>query len=144
MKNNISDERIDSENQKVNSHTTTILFLGLILDLIYKLVILKNPVSDYIDLGIILLIASLFNIIQCARLGLFNYTLNLKTSNKKKVLSLLAFSLVATFLFLLFQVISGQLVYINLKFIFQAIIFFIIIFLFQYLITIFSNKKNKD
>ena len=64
--------------------------------------------------------------------------------NKKHVLSLLAFSLAATLLFLFFQFISGQLTHINLTIIFQATIFFIVILLLEYLITIFINKKNKD
>lgn len=71
MKKYITDERINQEKLRVDSIAFKILFFSLIVDVFFRILILKENFNNLFDITTIILILSLYILIEYSRKGLF-------------------------------------------------------------------------
>jgi len=78
MKKQIRDERIIQEAYKQNSLGFTILYFGLLLDLLYRQFVLQQPIARYWDLALLFFGVSFILAAKRIRSGLLTNKINFK------------------------------------------------------------------
>jgi ABC-type Fe3+-siderophore transport system permease subunit len=135
MKKQIKDERIIKETRKQNNLGFTILYFGLLLALVYRQFIIKEPISDYWDLALLFFGVTFYLATKRVSSGLLTNTLNWK--------KIIPTSIIATVVFLIINSFNNQ-----YRSIFEAIIsgviFLVLFYGLNLLMHYFSSKKNDD
>ena len=135
MKKRIQDERILQEIHKQNSLGFTILYFGVLLDLLYRQFILQEPVSSYWDIAVLFFGVSFFLAAKRVSSGLL--------ANRPNLKSILPASIVAT---VVVTIVNYW--YLNttapLELIISGIIFFVGFYAINYLMRSISDKKNEQ
>jgi cation transport ATPase len=135
MKRQIHDERIIQEARKQNSLGFTILYFGLLLDLLYRQFILQETISRYWDLALLFFGVTFIMAAKRVSSGLLTNKLNLKRYVPSAIIAAFVFSIVN---FLWFgNKSTAELIISGIIFLFG---FYGINLLMQY----FSSKKNDD
>ncbi|MFT8311592.1 MAG: DUF6773 family protein [Sporolactobacillus sp.] len=137
----LTDERIVMEKRKINSAASAILSLGVVGDIIYK-VLTKQPYQSYTFEIIIVLIAGLFILFEGTRKGVINTANNKKEEKQLKFKYLFTNTLLA----LTFggaDLLTGQAKSVTDK---TYLAIGVVVFIFiGYLIDLFLMKKaNRD
>jgi len=135
MKKQVQDERIIEESRKQNSLGFTILYFGLLLDLLYRQFILMQPISEYWDLALLFFGTAFYLTAKRVGSGLYASNVNLK--------SIILGSVVATI------VNSGvNYWYLGntelLELLIGGVTFFVCFISITLLMQYFSQKKNKE
>jgi hypothetical protein len=94
MKRQIQDERIIQEALKQNSLGFTILYFGVLLDLLYRQFILQEPVSGYWDLALLFFGVTFYLAAKRVSSGLLTNKLNLKSIVPPTIAATAAFFIV--------------------------------------------------
>jgi hypothetical protein len=94
MKRQIQDERIIQEALKQNSLGFTILYFGVLLDLLYRQFILQEPVSGYWDLALLFFGVTFYLAAKRVSSGLLTNKLNLKSIVPPAIAATAAFFIV--------------------------------------------------
>lgn len=135
MKNQIQDERIIGEARKQNSLGFTILYFGLLLDLLYRQFILQEDISRYWDIALLFFGTSFFLAAKRVNSGLLTNKLNLKRIVPSSIVSTLVF-LAVSFWWL------GNKTPFELTI--SGIIFFIGFYAINFIMQYISRKRNDD
>lgn len=135
MKNQIQDERIIQEARKQNSFGFTILYFGLLLDLLYRQFILLEPIFRYWDLALLFFGVTFYLAAKRVSSGLLTNNFNLRRIVPSSIIAVVVF-LIVNFWWLdnknpLGLIISG-------------IIFFVGFYAINLLMQYLSCKKNDD
>jgi hypothetical protein len=135
MKNKIQDERIIQEARKQNSFGFTILYFGVLLDLLYRQFILLEPISRYWDIALLFFGVTFYLAFKRVSSGLLTNRVNLS--------HIIPSSIVATVVFLIvsFWWLDKKA---PLELIISGIIFFVGYYAINLLMQYFSRKKNDD
>lgn len=135
MKRQIHDERIIEEARKQNSLGFTILYFGLLLDLLYRQFILQEPISRYWDLALLFFGVTFIMAAKRVSSGLLTNKINLKRYVPSAIIAAFVFSIVN---FLWFGNKSTA------ELIISGIIFLFGFYGINLLMEYFSSKKNDD
>jgi asparagine N-glycosylation enzyme membrane subunit Stt3 len=135
MKRKIQDERIIQEARKQNSLGFTILYFGVLLDLLYRQFILQEPVSRYWDLALLFFGVTFILAVKRVSSGLLTNKLNLRRNVLSSIIAAVVFSI-----FNFWWVGNKSAVELIISGIIFCIGFYGINLLMQY----FSSKKNDD
>lgn len=134
----IQDERITQEARKQNSIGFTILYYGILIDILYRQFILKQPVASYWDLALLFFGVTLF--IAAKRIGSGLLTSQSKNNPIRVVLpSSIAAAL--AFTGVNYWWLGNKS---TLELITGGLVFFAGFFLVNILMRKISNKKNED
>ncbi len=136
MKKQIQDERVIQEARKQNSLGFTILYYGLLLDLLYRQFILQDPISRYWDLALLFFGVTFYLVGKRINSGLF-------TSSPKSKSTVLLSASVATVVFLATNYWWLEHTF-SVELIIGGIIFFVVFNAMQLLMQYISNKKNDE
>ena len=135
MKRQIQDERIIQEARKQHSLGFTILYFGVLLDLLYRQFILQEPISRYWDLALLFFGVTFILAAKRVRSDLLTDKLNLRRSVPSSIVAAVVFSIVN------FWLVSNKS---PIELIISGIIFFIGFYGINLLMQLFSSKKNDD
>lgn len=94
MKKRIQDERIIGEARKQNSLGFTILYFGVLLDLLYRQFILQQPISSYWDLALLFFGVTFYLAAKRISSGLLVNKPNLKSIMPPSIVAAVVFSIV--------------------------------------------------
>jgi len=94
MKKQIQDERIIQEARKQNSLGFTILYFGVLLDLLYRQFILQEPISRYWDLALLFFGVTFYLAAKRVSSGLLVNKPNLKSIIPSSIVASVVFSIV--------------------------------------------------
>jgi len=94
MKKQIQDERIIQEARKQNSLGFTILYFGVLLDLLYRQFILQEPISRYWDLALLFFGVTFYLAAKRVSSGLLANKPNLKPIVPSSIVAAVVFSIV--------------------------------------------------
>jgi len=135
MKKQIQDERIIQEARKQNSLGFSILYFGVLLDLLYRQFILQEPISRYWDLALLFFGVSFYLAAERVSSGLLTNKLNLRSIVPSSIVA------AAVFLIVNFWWLGNKS---PVVLIISGIIFFIGFYTINLLMQYFSSKKNDD
>lgn len=135
MRGQIHDERIIQEARKQNSLGFTILYFGLLLDLLYRQFIIQEPISRYWDIALLFFGVTIILAVKRVSSGLLTNKINFKRNIPSAIIAALVFSIVNILWF--DNKSTAELIISGLIFLFG---FYGINLLMQY----FSSKKNDD
>lgn len=135
MKRQIQDERIIQEARKLNSLGFTILYFGILLDLLYRQFILQEHVSKYWDLALLFFGVTFILAVKHINSGLLTDKLNMSRNIPSSIVATIVFTIVNYW-------------WVGYKSFFQliinGIIFFVGFYVINLLMQYFSSKKNEN
>lgn len=135
MKKRLQDERIIQETLKLNSLGFTILYFGILLDLLYRQFILQEHVSKYWDLALLFFGVTFILAVRHVSSGFLTDKLNMRRNIPSSIVAAIVFSVVNYW-------------WVGNKSAVELIISFIIFFSSFYginlLMQYFSSKKNEN
>ena len=135
MKRQIKDERIIQEARKLNSLGFTILYFGILLDLLYRQFILQEHVSKYWDLALLFFGVTFILAVKHINSGLLTDKLNMKRNIPSSIVAAIVFTIV-NYWWLGYKS--------SFELIISGIIFFVGFYGINLLMQYFSSKKNEN
>lgn len=135
MKRQIQDERIIQEAQKLNSLGFTILYFGILLDLLYRQFILQEHVSKYWDLALLFFGVTFILAVKHINSGLLTDKLNMRRNIPSSIVAAIVFTIVNYWWFGYKS---------SFELIISGIIFFVGFYGINLLMQYFSSKKNDN
>jgi hypothetical protein len=135
MKRQIQDERIIQEVRKQNSIGFTILYYGILLDLLYRQFILQEHVSEYWDLALLFFGVTFILAVKRISSGLLTNKLNMRRNVPSSIVAAIVFTIVN------YWWIGNKS---SVELIISGIIFFVGFYGINLLMQYFSSKKNDN